>query len=153
MTEAFVVPEARELDSLLDEMYSDHHHLAFVLDEHGGVAGIVTIEDIVEEIVGEIDDEHDPRTIGDVQEVAEGQFVLAGAMHPDELEEATGLAIPEGDFETVAGFALDQLQRIPMLGDQFSWGAWSFEVIEMDRWRIAKVRATALFTQPLEDEL
>ena len=58
MTEAFVVPEARALDSLLDEMYSDHHHLAFVLDEHGGVAGIVTIEDIVEEIVGEIDDEH-----------------------------------------------------------------------------------------------
>ena len=61
MTEAFVVPEARELDSLLDEMYSDEHHLAFVLDEHGGVAGIVTIEDIVEEIVGEIDDEHDSK--------------------------------------------------------------------------------------------
>lgn len=152
MTEAFVVPEARELDSLLDEMYSDEHHLAFVLDEHGGVAGIVTIEDIVEEIVGEIDDEHDSKTIDDVQEVAKGQFVIAGAIHPDELEEATGLAIPEGDYETVAGFALDQLQRIPALGDQFDWRSWSFEVIEMDRWRIAKIQATALPTPPAQDE-
>ena len=152
MTEAFVVPEARELDSLLDEMYSDGHHLAFVLDEHGGVAGIVTIEDIVEEIVGEIDDEHDRKTIDDVQQIGEGQFVLAAGMHPDELEEATGIAIPEGDYETVAGFALDQLQRIPALGDQFEWQSWSFEIIEMDRWRIAKLRATQLETPTVEDE-
>lgn len=150
MTEAFVVPEARELDSLLDEMYSDDHHLAFVLDEHGGVAGIVTIEDIVEEIVGEIDDEYDRATVGGAQEIAEGQFVLAGGMHPDEVEEGTGLAIPEGDYETIAGFALDQLQRIPKLGDQFDWQGWSFQVIEMDRWRIAKLQATAL-SQPEKD--
>lgn len=143
MSDAFVVPEARELDSLLDEMYSDDHHLAFVLDEHGGLAGIVTIEDIVEEIVGEIDDEHDRKTIEDVQQVGDGQFMLAGAMHPDELEEATGMALPEGDYETVAGFALDQLQRIPAPGDEFDWESWSFEIIEMDRWRIAKIRATA----------
>ena len=68
------------------------------------------------------------------------------------LEEATGLAIPEGDYETVAGFALDQLQRIPALGDQFDWKSWSFEVIEMDRWRIAKVQATALPAPPAQDE-
>jgi CBS domain containing-hemolysin-like protein len=152
MTEAFVVPEARELDSLLDEMYSDDHHLAFVLDEHGGVAGIVTIEDIVEEIVGEIDDEYDRATVGGVQEIAEGQFVLAGGMHPDEVEEGTGLAIPEGDYETIAGFALDQLQRIPELGDQFDWQHWSFQVIEMDRWRIAKLQATALTQREKDDD-
>ena len=152
MTDAFVVPEARELDSLLDEMYSDDRHLAFVLDEHGGLAGIVTIEDIVEEIVGEIDDEHDRKTADHVQQVGDGQFLIAGGMHPDEVEEATGLAIPEGDFETIAGFALDQLQRIPALGDQFDWQQWSFEIIEMDRWRIAKVRITALPPVAVEDE-
>lgn len=144
MTDAFVVPEARELDSLLDEMYSDGHHLAFVLDEHGGVAGIVTIEDIVEEIVGEIDDEHDRKTLDDVQQVNDGEFMLAGGIHPDELEEATGLAIPEGGYETVGGFALDQLQRIPDVGDQFEWESWRFEIVEMDRWRIAKLRVTTL---------
>jgi len=151
MTEAFVVPEARELDSLLDEMYSDEHHLAFVLDEHGGVAGIVTIEDIVEEIVGEIDDEYDRATVDDVQLLAPGQFVLVGGMHPDEVEEATGIAIPEGDYETIAGFALDQLQRIPEIGASFEWAQWSFEVVEMDRWRVAKLRATAGDPVPTED--
>lgn len=149
MTDAFVVPEARELDSLLDEMYSDQHHLAFVLDEHGGVAGIVTIEDIVEEIVGEIDDEYDRATLADVQEVADGEFVVIGGMHPDEVEEGTGLAIPEGDYETIAGFALDQLQRIPQVGASFEWERWAFEVTEMDRWRIAKLRVTAI-PQPAE---
>lgn len=143
MTDAFVVPEARELDSLLDEMYSDGHHLAFVLDEHGGLAGIVTIEDIVEEIVGEIDDEYDRATEDDVQRVADGQFLLVASMHPDEVEEGTGLALPEGDYETLAGFALDQFQRIPRRGDQFKWNSWSFEVAEMDRWRIAKMRLVA----------
>jgi len=152
MSDAFVVPEARELDSLLDEMYRDEHHLAFVLDEHGGVAGIVTIEDIVEEIVGEIDDEHDGLTTSDVTELAEGEFVLVGGMHPDEVEEATGLALPEGDYETVAGFTLDQLQRIPELGASFRWERWAFEVAEMDHWRIAKVKVTEVEPAPVEEE-
>ena len=142
MTEPFVVPEARELDSLLDEMYRDDHHLAFVLDEHGGVSGIVTIEDIVEEIVGEIDDEYDRLSVDGAQPIADGKFLLAGGLHPDEVEEATGFVLPEGDYETIAGFALDQLQRIPEIGDHFEWQNWSFEVVEMDRWRIAKLQAT-----------
>jgi len=152
MAEAFVVPESRELDSLLDEMYSDDHHLAFVLDEHGGVAGIVTIEDIVEEIVGEIDDEYDRATVRAIQQRPDGQFVLSGGMHPDEVEEGTGLVIPDGDYETIAGFALDQFQRIPEAGDTFTWDQWNFDVIEMDRWRIAKLGATQLEPAPDEDD-
>lgn len=146
MTPAFVVPEARELDSLLEEMYRDEHHMAFVLDEHGGVAGIVTIEDIVEEIVGEIDDEYDQSAIHDIERGANGAFVLSGGMHPDEVEEATGLALPDGDYETLAGFALDQFQRIPELGDEFAAHGWRFKVSEMDRWRIARMHLTA--TEP-----
>ncbi len=140
MTEPFVVPEARELDSLLDEMYRATHHLAFVLDEHGGVAGIVTIEDIVEEIVGEIDDEHDLATSADVHSLADGGFLVAAALHPDEVEEATGLKIPEGDYETLAGFALAQLQRVPEVGDRFAWNSWSIEVDRMDHWRVERLR-------------
>jgi len=143
MTVPFAVPESRELDSLLDEMYSDDHHLSFVLDEHGGIAGIVTIEDIVEEIVGEIDDEYDRATLDDVQAFAGGEFVLAASMHPDEVEEGTGLTIPDGDYETLAGFALDQFQRIPIEGDAFEWETRTFEVVEMDNWRIARIRVTA----------
>lgn len=139
MSEVFVVPETRDLDSLLDEMHRDGHHMSFVLDEHGGVAGIVTLEDIVEEIVGEIDDEWDKPTVNDVQPVDDGSFMVSGSMHPDELEESTAIALPEGDYETVAGFALDQLQRIPEQGARFSWRDWTFEVAEMDRWRIAKL--------------
>ncbi len=151
MTEAFVVPETRELDTLLDEMYRDGHHLAFVLDEHGGVSGIVTIEDIVEEIVGEIDDEHDRQSVDDVQVLGDENYVVNAAIHPDELEEATGIELPEGDYETVAGFALDQLQRIPEKGASFDWDRWHVEVAEMDRWRIAKLRMTASAPPPSDD--
>jgi len=143
MTTAFVVPEARELDSLLEEMYRDEHHMAFVLDEHGGVAGIVTIEDIVEEIVGQIDDEYDESTVHEIQRGADGAFVLIGGMHPDEVEEATGLELPEGEYETLAGYALDKFQRIPSIGDSFVAEGWNFEVAEMDRWRIARMHVTA----------
>lgn len=152
MTDAFVVPEARELDSLLDEMYRDDHHLAFVLDEHGGVAGIVTIEDIVEEIVGEIDDEHDRMSADHVKQLDEHSYVIVGGMHPDEVEEVTGLELPEGDYETIAGFALDQLQHIPEVGERFAWQEWGFEILEMDRWRIAKLRATHQPPTPLQGD-
>lgn len=143
MTAAFVVPEARELDSLLEEMYRDEHHMAFVLDEHGGVAGIVTIEDIVEEIVGEIDDEYDESAVHEIERGADGAFVLHGGLHPDEVEEATGLLLPDGEYETLAGFALDRFQRIPAVGDSFDELGWTFTVTEMDRWRIARVQLSA----------
>lgn len=140
MTDAFVVPEARELDSLLDEMYSNNHHLAFVLDEHGGVAGIVTIEDIVEEILGEIDDEYDRATVDQVRQLNDREYLLAGSMHLDEITEGTGLAVPDGSYETLAGFVLDRLQRIPTAGDRCTWDGWTFEVTDMDRWRIESVK-------------
>jgi len=140
--EAFVVPEARDLESMLVEMRRTRTHLAVVADEHGGTAGIVTIEDIVEEIVGEIDDEYDPTP--EVQIVRErNSLVLAGSLHPDEVEEASGFVMPEGDYETLAGFALDQLQRIPRSGEIFEWSGWILEVVEMDKWRISSVRLTA----------
>lgn len=144
MVEPFVVPESRDLESILREMRADRVQLAVVVDEHGGNSGIVTLEDIVEEIVGEIADEYDPEP-GEVLIVEErGSFMLAGSLHPDEVEEACGFRVPEGDYETFAGFALDQLQRIPARGELFEWAGWLIEVADMDGWRIASLRLTDL---------
>lgn len=153
MTEVFVVPETRGLESILSEMRASRHQLAVVADEHGGTAGIVTLEDIVEEIVGDISDEHDP--LGDTPVVQElGSFVVAGSLHPDEVEEACGFVIPEGNYETIAGFALDQLQRIPVSGELFEFDGHAIEIVEMDRFRISSLRISPLPQhQPVEEVL
>jgi len=120
-----------------------------VVDEHGGTAGIVTSEDILEELVGEIEDEYDPLTpVGHltlVEPLADraeppADVVLSGAARPEEVEERTGLRLPEGDYETVAGFILTELGRIPDVGDRCAVDGHELEVVEMDGLRIAAVR-------------
>ncbi len=140
-----VVPETRELDSLLTDLRRAGVHLAMVVDEHGGTAGIVTIEDILEEIVGEIEDEYDPVVPAAApargpREV--GVVTLEGRAHADEVHERTGLVLPEGDYETLAGFLLDRLGRIPEAGDVVVDTALgvALTVVEMDGLRIASVR-------------
>lgn len=143
MVSALFVPETRDLESMLSEMRKSRHQLAVVLDEHGGTAGIVTTEDIVEEIVGEISDEYD--TDNEVPFVAEpGSFVVSGSLHHDEVEEICGFKMPEGGFETIAGFALDQMQRLPREGELFVYSGWRIEIVEMDRQRIDTVRLSPL---------
>jgi len=109
MVEPFVVPESRDLESILREMRATRHQLAMVIDEHGGNAGIVTVEDIVEEIVGEIEDEYDPEPDDLLIIEQPGSYTLAGSMHPDEVHEACGFVVPDGDYETIAGFALPRV--------------------------------------------
>jgi CBS domain containing-hemolysin-like protein len=137
---AVVVPEYRGLVDILVDMRGARSQLSIVVDEHGGTAGILTLEDIVEEIVGEIDDEHDPESLQ--VDSAPGAFVLAGSLHPDEVYEASGFEVPEGDYETVAGFALAQLQRIPNVGELFVWDRWTIEVLGMDELRVSQLRLT-----------
>jgi CBS domain containing-hemolysin-like protein len=140
MDEPFVVPETKDLDSLLVEMGRTGQHLAVVVDEYGGVAGIITAEDVLEEIVGTIDDEHDPRTPSLVGRDGD-DYLLAGTLHPDEVEEATSLELPEGDYETLAGFLLDRFGRLPAEGDEVAHRGWRFVVDRLDRRRIARIRA------------
>jgi len=142
MTEAFAVPESRDLESLLSELREVGTHMAVIVDEYGGTAGIVTVEDLLEEIVGEIDDEHDP-TSEPVTSAAPGSWLLPGTLHPDEVREATHFEVPEGEYETLAGFLLDCLGHIPDVGELVERDGWQFEVVEMDRRRIATVRAVA----------
>lgn len=139
MTEPLVVPETRDLVDIVGDFRRSELPLAVVIDEHGGTAGILTLEDVLEEIVGELDDEYDPDvdlTVG----VGPGVYLLAGTLHPDEVEEACGLLVPDGEYETVAGFVLDQLGYIPDAGDRVEHEGWQIEVAEMDGRRIASLR-------------
>jgi CBS domain containing-hemolysin-like protein len=142
MREPFIVPESRELSSLLRDLRTGGH-LAVVVDEYGGTAGIITLEDVLEEIVGEIDDEYDIAEPSLTRVLPAGTYELPGTLHPDEVREACGFDVPEGEYETLAGFVLDRLGRIPDVGDRFDYERWLIEVVEMDRRRIARVRLTA----------
>jgi len=144
LRDPFVVPETRDLIDILDDFRSFHSQspMAIVIDEHGGTAGILTLEDVLEEIVGEIDDEYDdPVTL--TAGVGPGVYLLAGTLHADEVEEACGFEMPDGDYETIAGFVLDQLGRIPNAGDELTHQEWRIEVGEMDNHRIASLRFVA----------
>jgi CBS domain containing-hemolysin-like protein len=140
MAPAFVVPETRDLADLLADLRREGSHLAVVVDEHGGTAGIITLEDILEEIVGEIDDEHDRPTRRLTRVQRPGEWLLAGTMHPDEVFDACGFVVPDGDYETLAGFVLAGLGRIPDAGEVLDHDGWHIEVIELDGRRIATVQ-------------
>jgi CBS domain containing-hemolysin-like protein len=142
-SEPFVIPETRDLGSLLAELRDVGTHMAVVVDEFGGTAGLITQEDIVEEIVGEIADEYDPATPSRTQWQPRGTFVVPGSMHTDEVADATRFEMPEGDYETLAGFVLARLGRIPQPGDAFEHAGWRIEVVSMDRLRVETVRLVA----------
>lgn len=111
------VPESMGVDTLLALLRKQGLQVAIVSDEHGGTAGIVTLEDLVEEIVGELEDEHDRARVGVVR--AGRSVSFDASLRPDELRDRTGIAVPDGeDYDTLAGFVTDQLDRIPELGDE-----------------------------------
>ncbi|MGQ0431379.1 MAG: hemolysin family protein [Microthrixaceae bacterium] len=140
MVSAFVVPETRDLADLLVDLRRMGTHLAIVVDEHGGTAGIITLEDVLEEIVGAIDDEHD-RPVHRLTVVERaGEWLLDGSLHPDEVFDACGFRMPVGDYETLAGFVLDRLGRIPEPGERFEHAGWHVEVVDRERLRVATVR-------------
>lgn len=117
MVEALRVPESMGVDSLLGLLRQQGLQVAVVSDEHGGTAGIVTLEDLVEEIVGELEDEHDRARVGVVR--SGRSLTFDASLRPDELRERTGVVVPDGEeYDTLAGFVTDRLDRIPELGDE-----------------------------------
>ena len=143
MAPVVAVPEARDLDELLVELRGGGQQLAAVIDEHGGTAGIITLEDILEELVGEIDDEHDEITTSLTRVEAMGSTVVPASLHPDEVRDLTGFEMPAGEYETLAGLVLDRLGEIPTPGDRCTVDGWRLEVVAMERLRIASVRVVA----------
>jgi CBS domain containing-hemolysin-like protein len=116
--------------------------MAIVVDEYGGTAGIVTIEDLLEEIFGEIADEHDTLETAVVTLDGERRVEVSGQLNRHDLEEQLDLELPEGHFETLGGFLTDQLGRFPNLGDIVAWNDWAFEVVAMDGRRVDRVAVT-----------
>ncbi|MDY0909068.1 hemolysin family protein [Microbacterium sp. CFBP9034] len=140
-TEPLRIPEAVHLDALVSELRARGYQMAVVVDEYGGTAGVVTLEDLVEEIVGEVLDEHDRRRAGIVR--AEGSVIFPGELRPDEVLDRTGIRIPEGDvYDTVGGFIMSILERIPVVGDSLELEDGTIEVQRMDGRRVDRVRFT-----------
>lgn len=134
------VPSSLDGDALLDRLRGSGLQFAIVVDEYGGTAGIVTLEDLVEEIVGDVRDEHDRMEIPQVRPLAEQTWLISGLLRADELAEATGFAMPEGDYETVAGLVLARLGRIPDVSDALKVDGWELTVMRMEGLRIAELR-------------
>ena len=148
-SDALRVPETMKLDSLLGELRGRGYQMAVVLDEYGGTAGVATLEDLVEELVGEVSDEHD-RTKADVVR-SRDWFTFPGILRPDELLERTGVVVPEeGPYETVAGWLMSELGRLPEIGDSVEIADGVFRIERLDGRRIDRVRYTP--TPPEEPE-
>ena len=141
MRPATYVPETKRIDDLLREMQRARTHLAVVVDEYGGAVGIVTLEDILEEIVGDIQDEHD-RASTPVERLPDGTYRVSGRMRVDALNESLDWQLPTGDFETVGGLVLATLHRIPRRGEDFPIAGYTFTVLEADERRVLTVRIT-----------
>jgi CBS domain containing-hemolysin-like protein len=140
-TEPLRVPETVHLDQLISELRARGYQMAVVVDEYGGTAGVVTLEDLVEEIVGEVLDEHDRRR-ADIVHVRDS-VSFAGSLRPDELRERTGVVVPESDvYDTVAGFVMAGLERIPVVGDTVAVDGGSLAVTRMDGRRVDRLTFT-----------
>lgn len=153
------VPESLAGDALLARLRDSRFQLAMVVDEYGGTAGLVTLEDVVEEIIGDVRDEHDEREAPASRQLDVDTWMVSGQLRADEVTELTGFRMPEGDYETIAGLVLERLGRIPVTGDSvdvpvdgnfnggvngnFNGGvsstAWRLTVLTMDRHRIAEL--------------
>jgi CBS domain containing-hemolysin-like protein len=139
MRQPYFVPETKRIDDLLREMQRHRIHLAIVVDEYGGSTGIVTLEDIVEEIVGEIQDEHD-RSPASVDRLPDGSYLASARTNIDELNEALDWTLPKHDYETVAGLVLATLGRIPRTGEEFQIPGYTITVMEADARRVGTVK-------------
>ena len=144
-----VTPEHHGLEDLLLEMRTRRQHISLVVDEHGMVLGLVTLEDVIEELIGDFDDESD-RRLGDAEPLPDGGWRIPGTMRVDLFEECTGVALPEGDWQTVAGYVIDALDEIPAQGERVHTELGEFEVVEMDGYAI-EVLHVRLSPVPLGD--
>jgi len=143
-----LVPETKKVGELLKELQKRRSHMAVVVDEHGSVSGLVTLEDLLEQIVGEIQDEYDWEE-RPVEKMRDGTMIVEGTLAAAELREAYGIPLPEsGEFETVAGFMLEQLGSMPKGGEVVSAGDWRLTVVDVERNRISKVKVEKLPSPP-----
>ncbi|MGD0003813.1 MAG: hemolysin family protein [Anaerolineaceae bacterium] len=145
---AYFVPEAKKVDELLREMQDNGMHMAIVVDEYGGMAGLVTLEDIMEEIVGEIRDEYDQSEEDLYQQISPDEFLIQGRMDLDDVNELLGTHYSKEVADTLGGFIYGEMGRVPVGGEQVSVEGWTLTVEQISGRRIRKVRARRLSPTP-----
>jgi CBS domain containing-hemolysin-like protein len=145
LREPSFVPETKPVDVLLQEMQGTGNHIVVVLDEYGGVSGLVSMEDVLEEIVGEIVDESDKDLVDGVREIDNHTAETLGKVHVDEINERLGLELPDdGDFDTIAGFVFTKIGHVPIVGEEVVWNNVRITVLEATRRRIERLRIEIL---------
>ena len=137
------VPESRDLEQLLRDMRADRSHAVLVVDEFGGTAGLTALEDVLEELVGEIADEFDPDEVEHRTRVRERAWVVQGTLRHDELEQLTGLTLPEGEAETLSGAITEELGRLVQRGDEIDVDGWRLRVLTLEGRRAGQVEVVA----------
>ncbi len=148
----FFAPETMDVSKLLATMQSQKVSMAIIVDSWGGTAGLITIEDILEEIVGEIEDEYDT-TSEEVQVVAENTYIIQGYVEIDYLNDDFDMNLPEGDYETLAGLLIHKMAKIPARKAKLTVNKWIFEILEATNTKILKVKATLKDNQPTTTSL
>src|SRR5690606_32452125 len=141
---AVFVPESKRLNTLLTEFRQSHYHMAIVVDEYGGVSGLATIEDVLEQIVGDIDDEHDPEEAADIQRQEDGRYHVLALTRIEDFNEYFGVSLSDEEYDTVGGLVMHELGRMPRRGEQIDFGGFRFRVHRGDRRRIHTLEVTRL---------
>jgi CBS domain containing-hemolysin-like protein len=149
-----VVPETQQVSKLFEQMRTNRAHMAFVIDEYGVFVGIVTLEDLLEEIVGEIHDETDQEgTLVDLVAISDDQWEAGGLVSLSDLEKTIGLSVPDDlDANTLSGLFMHHLARVPRIGDELTVSSFHVEVLEVEEHRVGKTRITRITGEPTDGE-
>jgi CBS domain containing-hemolysin-like protein len=152
--EPLLVPETKPVDDLFRELRQRRTHLALVIDEHGGVDGLVTMEDVLEEIVGDVRDEHDINEHPDIRQLDDGTYLVSGTTPRHEIEELLEIDLGDdnGEFDTIAGLLFLRADGLPEAGYYVDHGPFRFQVMSMDGPRIVEVRIASLAPSPSGEE-
>lgn len=143
LREPYVVPETGLVVELLAEMRKARRGFAVVVDEYGGVAGVLTINDLVSELVGDLQDEYDTSAPEEIERVDQSRWLVDGSASVEDVRQATGAPIPDGDYVTIGGYLFDVFGMIPQEGAIAEQAGWSYRITEMDRRRVDKVLVQA----------
>jgi CBS domain containing-hemolysin-like protein len=149
LRQPYLVPESRLVLDVLADMRRDRRAFAVIVDEYGGVAGVLTIKDLLAALVGELKDEFDPGREPEIIRVDRTRWLVDGGTSIDDVREQLGVNLPEGEYVTLGGFLFDAFGHIPEEGEQLSYDGWELRVAEMDRRRVAKVVLHALNSAPV----
>jgi magnesium and cobalt transporter len=148
---ATFIPESKRLDTLLEEFRNGRNHIAIVVDEYGGIAGLLTIEDVLEQIVGDIDDEHDKEEAEHIVELGPNSWQVLALTRIEDFDEHFAVKFDDGEFETVGGLVMQEFGRLPRRGDSIVVGGLRIRVIQADRRRVFSLEVSREISTEVAD--